>query len=229
MKHAQCVRLGAWFLIAANLLMALGSIWIFVRMAPAIKVIIEQNERSLHACQEMLSCLALAQQTETEKGTLINVFKESLSRAQSNITERDEPLALDRINAHYSQAFAGQPEALDQTVSAITHLSEINREAMVQAEQKARQFGNAGAWGIAFMATGIFTVGMLFIRSLKTNLLIPLEELHSVVTAYRSGETMRRCTGPDMPKDIRVMFNDVNELLDRIQSDSLSASKPGEQ
>ena len=35
MEHAQSVRLGAWLLILLNLLMALGAIWVLMRMTPA--------------------------------------------------------------------------------------------------------------------------------------------------------------------------------------------------
>ena len=49
MRLAQAVRVGAWILVGLNLLMAVGAIGIFNRMAPAIAVIIERNERSINA------------------------------------------------------------------------------------------------------------------------------------------------------------------------------------
>jgi hypothetical protein len=52
---------------------------------------------------------------------------------------------------------------------------------MVTADRKARQFGNAGAWGIVFMASAVFMVGILFIRGLRRSLVKPLEEIHSVI------------------------------------------------
>jgi len=48
MKLAQSVKIGAWLLIVLNLLMAFGSIWKIMRMAPAIKVIIAQNLDAVH-------------------------------------------------------------------------------------------------------------------------------------------------------------------------------------
>ena len=43
MRLAQAVRVGAWLLVGLNLLMALGAIWILMRMAPAMSGIIEQQ------------------------------------------------------------------------------------------------------------------------------------------------------------------------------------------
>ena len=58
MRLAQAVRVGAWILVGLNLLMAVGAIGIFNRMAPAIAVIIERNERSINACVDMLAIMA---------------------------------------------------------------------------------------------------------------------------------------------------------------------------
>ena len=58
MRLAQAVRVGAWVLMGLNLLMAVGAIALFNRMAPAIAVIIERNERSIGACVDMLASLA---------------------------------------------------------------------------------------------------------------------------------------------------------------------------
>jgi methyl-accepting chemotaxis protein len=214
MKLAQSVRLGAWFLISLNLVMAFGSIWIFMRMAPAIEIIIEQNERSLHACEEMLSCLALVDQS-AKVDLLQSEFLKALQRAKNNITEKDEPIAIEAINRNYIQAFKGNLEGKKKTVAAIQHLSQINRAAMVTADRKARQFGTAGAWGIVFMASAVFMVGMLFMRDLKRSLVKPLEEIHSVIRAVKTGDNMRRCTGPDAPQDIRSIFGEFNDILDQ--------------
>lgn len=86
---------------------------------------------------------------------------------------------------------------------------------MVKADRQARQFGNGGAWGIVFMASAVFIAGMLFMRSLKRNLVEPLEEIHSVIQAIRNGDSMRRCTGPDAPQEIKTIFSGINEVLDK--------------
>ena len=218
MRLAQTVRLGAWLLISLNLLMAWGSIWVFIRMAPAIEVIIEQNQRSLQASELMLAALA-RRAVKGDDPPLKASFIKALKNAQNNITENEEPIVLKRIAKNYLKAFDGDSTAIDETVNAILLLADINSHAMAVADEKAKQFGNAGAWGIVFMSTGVFLSGMLFIRSLKRSLLKPLEEMRSVLSAYRNGDKMRRCTGFNLPKDIKIIFNDLNEFLDQNGSD----------
>ncbi|MCF8090080.1 MAG: hypothetical protein K9L23_18715, partial [Desulfotignum sp.] len=69
-------------------------------------------------------------------------------------------------------------------------------------------------WGVVFMASLVFLAGMLFLRALKKNLVMPLEEIDTVLTAHQRGDTLRRCTGPRLPKDVRRVFNNVNAVLD---------------
>lgn len=215
MRLAQNVKLGAWFLIALNLVIAFGSIWIFMRMAPAIEIIIEQNIKSLHACEEMLSTLVLVNQSEKDDKYFKDIFATALEQASQNITEKEEPTAIKAIRESYEQAFEENSEGIKKTVAAILVLSKINREAMVRADLKAKQFGNAGAWGIMIMASSVFLVGMLFMRGLKKSLLKPLEEIHSVTQAAKTGDNIRRCTGPDAPQDIKALYGAINDLLDK--------------
>ncbi|MBF0258307.1 MAG: hypothetical protein HQK62_05620 [Desulfamplus sp.] len=218
MRLAQATRIGAWMLIGLNILMALGSIWIFMRMSPAIKEIIEQNEHSLQACEEMLASLAVISDDADTNRPLSETFQEALNRARNNITEEEEPAAIEMINSHSPKAFKGDIKAKEQTVAAIILLGKINREAMVIADLRARQFGQAGAWGVVFMATCVFFAGMLFNRNLSKNVVRPIEEIHDVIFAYRNGDTMRRCSGADLPADFISVFNGINEILDKCQS-----------
>ncbi len=226
MRHTRTILLGAWILILLNLLMAFGSIWIFIRMAPAIERIIERNERSLHACEEMLGYLVLAKDERGETEALHRSFTEALERAESNITEEEEPRALETIRMFYPKAFQGSPEAAEKTVYAITRLSTINRGAMIKADHQARQFGKAGAWGIVFMAIAVFTVGMIFLRSLRHNLVTPLEEIDAVLHAFQRRDTLRRCSGTRLSGDIRRIFGLVNELLDESQGKHRNGNFP---
>ena len=215
MKLAQLVWLGAWLLIGLNLLMAFGSIWVFMRMSPAIETIIDRNVTSLQTCEEMLASLVRVNGNQSDTKLLRDSFLAALNKAQHNITEEDEPDAIKSISQSYEKAFEGDVVEVKKTVNAVLRLGAINRAAMVAEARKARQFGNAGAWGIVFMATAVFLVGMLFIRRLKRNLINPLEEIHSVTAAIRNGDTMRRCTGTSLPKEISQVFSELNEILDK--------------
>ncbi|MBF0376611.1 MAG: hypothetical protein HQK72_03910 [Desulfamplus sp.] len=226
MRIAQATRIGAWVLISLNLLMAFGSIWIFMRMSPAIKEIIEQNEHSFQACEEMLASLSMMidgcdgnmVNSQTNKALIIK-FGDALKRAANNITENEEPYAIKLIESEFKQAFSGDLKAKEKTVNAIILLGQINREAMIKADIRARQFGQAGAWGVVFMATTIFFSGMLFKRNISLNVLRPIEEIDSVISAYRNNDNMRRCSGADLPADFVSIFHGINEILDQCQSE----------
>ncbi|MBF0229150.1 MAG: hypothetical protein HQK63_06095 [Desulfamplus sp.] len=230
MRIGQATNIGAWVLISLNLLMAFGSIWIFMRMSPAIKEIIEQNEHSLQACEEMLASLSMMIKANDGGGNnkialqqankvLLVKFEDALKRATNNITEKEEPHAIELIKTQFKLAFDGDFKAKEETVAAIILLGKINREAMIKADIRARQFGQAGAWGVVFMSTTIFFSGMLFKRNLLHNLIRPIEEIDSVISAHRNGDNMRRCSGADLPADFVSIFHGINEILDQCQSE----------
>ncbi len=217
MRIEQATRVGAWLLICLNLLMALGSIWIFIRMSPAIKEIIEQNEHSLEACEDMLASLVMITDDISANQLYIATFQNALNRASNNITEDEEPAAIKLIQSKFRSAFDGDINSKERTVFGITLLGKINREAMVKADMRARQLGQAGAWGVVFMAASLFFAGMVFKRNLLLHLVNPVEEIDAVIKAYRNGETMRRCSGANLPSDFVSIFNGINEILDQCQ------------
>ncbi len=214
MKLAQSVKMGAWLLVLMNLLVAFGSIRTFMRMAPAIEVIIAQNAVSLEAAEQMLAALAQREFVDHSNDGIIESFRSAMDRAKNNATEKDESAVIETISLYYVEAFNGDDLSLGETVSAIRELGNINRSAMRRADLKARQMGYAGAWGVVFMATTAFVIGMLFLRSLRKNLSEPMEEIDLVVTAFREGDPMRRCTIGNPSRSVKKIFENINELLD---------------
>lgn len=217
MRLAQAVRIGAWFLVGINLLMAVGTIAIFSRMAPAIAIIIERNERSLKACEDMLAIMAVTGIGTPFSPEQTSVFKTALERAKTNVTEPEEPDILKRMEPMLSPLFVGDAAVRKHVVEAVVHLGKINRDAMTIADQRAQQLGRAGAWGVVFMALSAFLVGLIFIRSLTRRVVTPLEEIHTVIIAHRNGDTMRRCTGADLSQDVVAVFTGINDLIDQCQ------------
>ena len=221
MRLAQAVRVGSWVMIGLNLLMATATIAIFTRMAPAITVIIDRNDRTLQACEDMLAILAMVdaqgQLTRPDQQT----FRAALQRAKENITEAQEPEALARIETRLSLLFAGDANARRQTVEAILRLAQINRDAMTLADRHAHHLGRNGAWGVVFMALATFLAGLIFLRSLTRRVITPLEEIHTVMNAQRNGDTMRRCTGVELAQDVAAVFTGINEMLDRQHTSTL--------
>lgn len=212
MSIGHSVRTGAWILISLNILMAFGSIWIFTRMAPAIEVILLQNEVSLKACEDMLA--ALLRRNGGDNGDQLVFFQAALTRAESNITEDNELAVIKQISAGYKAGFDRGGADLELTVAAILKLGEINRVAMSKADHRAQQLGHAGAWGVVFMAIAMFLAGMLFLRSLRTHLVEPLMEIQATAMAFSQGDIMRRCSLRNPPKAIRQVFRNFNGLLD---------------
>lgn len=228
LKLAQSVKMGAWMLITLNLLMAFGSIWVFVRMAPAIDVIIVQNEVSLQACQDMLAALAAEPENESGRSGNLEGFGHALKRAGNNVTEKEEPEVIERIERNHAAAFKGDREELDQTINAILELGTINRNAMRKADRRAQQLGHAGAWGIVFMATTVFLVGMIFLRSLKANLTEPLQEINATLDAFRKGDAMRRCSLNGPPRNIKQVLDKMNDVLDKCSINKMNTNGSGE-
>lgn len=220
MKLAYGIRIGAWTIVGINLLMALGAIGVFMRMTPAIAEIISKNERSLEACEEMLAALAFASCNKQETESHLESFKNAYLRAHNNITEPEEPQALNIIKENFRQAFKGEKAAIILVTQATLELGNINRKAMAVADKNAQQLGRGGAWGIVFMAACSFLAGVIFIRNLNHKLLEPLDEMKNVLIAHLGGETRRRCTGANLHGDVRAIFANVNSVLDRSMHDT---------
>ena len=213
MRLAQAIQFGGWLIIAINLLMALGCIGIFMRMAPAVDEINLRNYRSLEACEVMLD--VLAESDGTVDAAQLERFRDALNLARENVTEAGEGEAIRRVSQYYPGALLREKAARVETLTAIRDLSTHNREAMATAAAAVRQLGMAGAWGVVFMALLVLLAGLLFKRRLTRNLVVPLEEIKTVIAANRAGDLRRRCSGADLPRDVEAVFNEVNELLDR--------------
>ena len=227
MRLAQAVRVGAWILVGLNLLMAVGAIGIFNRMAPAIAVIIERNERSINACVDMLAIMAATGSPAVFPAAEAEAFRAAFARARDNVTEPQEAEILDRMARLQPALFQGDAVVRSSMIADTRALDRINREAMVRADRQAQQLGRAGAWGVVFMALAVFMAGVLFIRSLTARVVRPLEEIHAVMTAHRSGETLRRCSGADLSQDVAAVFTGINELLDQVQALHSGQAGPG--
>jgi len=214
MSIARALRFGIWVIIGLNLLLAAGAIGVFVRMSPAIKNIIERNEVSLNACSRMLASLALA--ADDQQAPIRTQFDDALTQAKGAITEPGEVEILAIIEAHADAAVADAADSRRIAVGAISELASINSEAMRQADRQARRLGRAGAWGVVFMALGVFAASMVVRRLVFRRIVEPFEEIHAVITANREGQAHRRCTNYGAPREVRDVFEGINQILDRV-------------
>ena len=216
MRVSHSVKLGLWVIIVGNIVMALGSIWAFGRMTPAIEQIIDRNARSLYSGEQMLRVLATIAIDTVLNESAAYEFEKALFQAEKNITEEEEPVAIAAIYTYYKGACHANRDSLQKTVSAVVKLCEINRAAMIVADKQARQFGFAGAWAVVFMAVAMFLSGMIYLGALKKNVLIPFEEIQSVFTARKKGDTIRRCGGRDLSRDTAQLYGMINDHFDRL-------------
>lgn len=216
MKLAKGFSLAAWLIIIINLLMGFGAIGIFARMSPAIADIIKKNERSLKACENMLVALTRSIYGKTERLAAKKLFVESMEGAFKNISEKEEASTIEMIRQNYEKYFNDNDlNSLNLITERIQKLSDINRKAMQEADIEAQHLGKSGAWGIVFMATFSFITGLLFLKNLSIKLLKPLEEIVNVLNANQNGDFKRRCSGINLPSDVKGIFGLINKLLDR--------------
>ncbi len=220
MKTLLSIRLGIMIILTLILVMAFSSIYVFTRMSPAIEIIIQQNERSLFACEEMLFAMLYNDLTVTSGNRNASVFRfeQALNSAINNITEAEEPEVLDVIQKSYKSALAGDAQSRIQLMEGIASLSAINRAAMIQADVRARRLGTAGAWSVVFITLFVVISTLIFRNNLFSRLIIPFNELKESIEAFLQGDIYRRCNSRGHPKDIQQLFSNVNELLDKSTS-----------
>lgn len=214
MKLSKSIKVGALLIIFLNLIMAVGSIWVFQRMTPSIENIINQNGRSLQASESMLSLLA-ERDLKTDREGLMAHFHEQMEIAKNNVTEASETEPLEIIESNYVAAFRIGGESLKATLKALEALQDVNWNATYKADLRAKQIGNAGAWGVCFMGIFVFVAAIVFKRRVERNLLEPFEEIASVLSAQSKGDVMRRCTRYSSSTDVKKVYAQINDWIDR--------------
>lgn len=199
-------------LMLFHMVLAFGSIALFMRMGPAIEKILAENVYSIEAAQEML--LLMAQEEEQPD---VDQFHQWLIRAKNNITVPEEEPVLRRIE-QAAQNFENMDEsARTMLLNDIEELIAINQNAMQKADTQARDLGIAGAWAAVWIAVLAFALGWLSMRRLYRRVIAPIEELHDVLVGVGQGDLQRRCTTTEAPADVRRTLSHVNIILDALQ------------
>jgi methyl-accepting chemotaxis protein len=209
--------LGAWTLVATNLVLAFAAIGLLMRMPPAISTILDRRDVSLEACEQMLAELATPASSRSLEDRSRR-FTEALTRAEENVTEEEERSVVRDIHEGADDALLGDADAVLRELDAVQRLASINRAAMREAAEDAAALGSEGAWAVVLLAIVSFTVSLIFIRRLVDRMLAPLEELQETLSAAREGDVHRRSTAATAPPDLRAIMQDVNALLDRVQA-----------
>jgi hypothetical protein len=201
-------------LIAIILLVSLGTMGLFGRMTPAIERILQENDYSLRAAEEMLAVLAETPDTGADE-TLRRRFDVALANARRNITEHEETQQVETIEANRDAALGGDRAAIGVVTGSIGELARINRAAMVVVDQEARRLGTAGAWTAVFLGLFGFVTGLVVLMRVRQRLLDPLMHVKTVLASAIEGSGNRRCTVTSSAPDVAFVMRAVNELLDK--------------
>lgn len=207
MQSGKIITISVWLMISFNLILAFGAVWSFQRMSPEIKRVYERNVVSLEACENMF--LALTGKEVDNAG-----FRKALAAAEDNITEQGEKETLERIRNELPELEKGDFETRERIAKEIRKLSDYNRQAVIASAEKAQRMRQTGAWGIVFLTFFFFIAALFFEQRLRRSLLLPLQEIDSVLEENRNGDKFRRCNDGDAPSDMKRLFRSINALLD---------------
>lgn len=214
MRLRKEASLGISTMLGLQIVLSVLAITLLERMGPAIERIIEENVYSIAAAEEMLAELVL--RTGSEGDTVPENFVEALARARANVTEAAEPPLLDLIGERQAAAFAGDAMARAEVVAALRELGKVNRDSMIEADEKAKRLSQTGAWGAALLGAFALILGVMVYRQLRLRLEVPIDHLHRTTERIRAGNLQARCANTAGPLEVQRISTDINWLLDRI-------------
>ena len=208
MQSGKLITIGVWGMIIFNLLLSFGAVWSLQRISPEIQRIYQRNVVSLDACEKML--LALAEVAVDQQN-----FLNALQAAENNITEAGERETVMQIKALAERLGSGNIHDRRLLTKEIIKLTNFNKNAIIESALQAQKMRQAGAWGIVFMTSFFFILALYFERRLRQTLLMPLEEIATVMEERTRGDRFRRCNLPHAAKDTKKMLAAINDLIDR--------------
>ena len=227
MEFRRDMLLGVGALLSLLMLVCFGAIGLFARMSPAIEQIIQENDASLEAGEEMLRVVAVAQDRPGDT-QLRERFGAALERVRQNVTENDEESEIAILGEEGQRAIEGDVVARVKTIAALERLAVINRSAIHRADAEVRRLGWAGAWSVAFLGLVGFIAGLIVLRRVDSRILQPLTTVHATLAAVKQGDSHRRVHVPAVSSDVMFIMHAVNDLLDQaaIAANAPSQIKP---
>ena len=168
--------------VTLNLLLVFTAIGLFVRMSPVIERILQRNDATIVAAEEVLESLARASSAPILEAD-VGRIRSALQRARDNITEPGERQVLIAIEEQLEPALAGEKDARPLLVDQVHELIAINRTAMREVDREAQRLGKAGAWAAAFMGLTSLALCLFLTRSLARRVVWPVRELRDTLIA----------------------------------------------
>jgi hypothetical protein len=193
-------------LLICSTVIAIAGIYGFQKLEPSINLLNSSNTQSLYYAEQMLTSISVKKN--------LNIFEQNLALAENNITEDGEKEVLDKIEQNYKPAFKGNERIEEETINNITELARINRIAMEQAGISAKQQQAIGIWTILFPTVFIWLIGIALLKRLGRTFIKPIQELNNVIFEYNKGNRMRRCPSVAASKDLQMLYDGINNILD---------------
>lgn len=214
MRAAGEIRAGIGSLVAVQIFVALATIGLLVRMAPAIAHILEEDVSSTAAVEEMYASFALR-----DCGLSIPEaearFEQAADQAYLHAAAPDEVALINSLEPAWRRAMAGDCDSRDRVAVTLDRIADLNRAQMYKADHQARQLGAAGAWAAAILGLVTFATSAVIIRQFTQRVAIPLSEIEAVLLSASQGDPYRRCRRIDGPAEYSVIAARLNQLLDR--------------
>lgn len=210
--------IGARILTFLVVLIAATSVVLLERLASSAREVVQSNTYSIKASEEMLALMAGVEAFGEE--AFSNRFSNALSDAKQHISHPGEEALVDTIGQNFKLLVAGDhsEQRRKKIIESVIALSNINRQAVIQADESVSFFSIAGGWAIVGMTLiGLF-VGQKMSASIKTSAVEPMIEICRVLSDWDSGNYMRRAQTSKASGDFRHSLDIVNRLLDKAMS-----------
>jgi hypothetical protein len=209
---------GARILTFLVVLIAATSVVLLERLASSAREVVQSNTYSIKASEEMLALMAGVEPFGED--AFAQRFSKALLDAKKHISHPGEAALVETIDQNFELLLAGDQsgQTRKNIIESVIGLSNINRQAVIQADERVSFFSIAGGWAIVGMTLiGLF-VGQKMSASIKTSAVEPMIEICRVLSDWDSGNYMRRAQTSKASGDFRHSLDIVNRLLDKAMS-----------
>jgi hypothetical protein len=239
---------GYAYLVALLLVAAGSAALVFLDLSQGIGRLLDENYRSVRAAVHMTQALerqdsltlALLVDPEADADELAThdaAYAAALEEAEANVTLAGESDVVGRIRAGFTrlrearrQVLAAPGAGLEAYRSGVqpafielhrevVRLLEMNHEAMLAADQRARRTATlAGMWLGGLSALALLSLPLMS-RALQRGLLVRLRELRETAQAIAGGDAGRRLRerGRDELAFVARQFNRVLDARDELR------------
>lgn len=201
--------------IVMSVFLGLGAISLMERIVPVMDAMLEKNASVMIKANELVSLIS---QSENQNKIDIENQYWAVFEDFKKVDLADDKILLDELE-ELSKEYWSLSEGLPLGIKLIDKFSQISKHQLQEIEiknKKAQQMGITSAWALGILLLISVGVQLLLRANILKFLIDPLEQLVNVLTAYNSGNKMRRC----LPQkgtvdDIKQASYLVNKMLDK--------------